>query len=176
MQTCTSSMGLLTKLLSGIKGSGEISFMVTFFLEPLSCEGLNVPAATAKGFRAHISRYKVAFHHTPRSAQQACQSMGHTCGSVAGSLLGSDTGAFGLLLLQFIGFPLHVGLQQCSQQEAPFLLIKGIRFWKVLQRGPEWCCLQVACLAQDQDAESQERRGSPEAHGSLLRFRVPGEH
>lgn len=65
--------------------------MVIFFLESFSSSGLKVPAATAKGFRAHVGGHEVALHHAPRSAQQACQPMGHTGGSVAGSLLGSDT-------------------------------------------------------------------------------------
>lgn len=64
--------------------------MVTFFLESFSSSGLKVPAATAEGFRAHIGGHEVALHHTSRSAQQACQPMGHTGGSVASSLLGSD--------------------------------------------------------------------------------------
>ena len=63
---------------------------VTFFLESLSCSGMKVPAATAKGFGAHVGGHKVVLHNTSRSAQQACQPMGHTGGSVAGSLLGSD--------------------------------------------------------------------------------------
>ena len=49
-------------------------------------------AAPAKGFRAHVGGHKVALYHTPRSAEQACQPMGHTGGSVAGPLLGSDAG------------------------------------------------------------------------------------
>lgn len=64
--------------------------VVTFFLESSSCSGMKVPAATAKGFRAHISGHKVVLDHSSRSAQQACQPMGHAGGSVAGSLLGSD--------------------------------------------------------------------------------------
>lgn len=63
---------------------------VTFFLESGSCSGMKVPAATAKGFRAHIGGHEVVLHHSPRSAQQASQPMGHTGGSVARSLLGSD--------------------------------------------------------------------------------------
>lgn len=62
-------MGLLTKLLSTeINRSGEFSFMVTFFLESFSNSGLKVPAATAKGFRAHIGGHEVTLHHAPRSA------------------------------------------------------------------------------------------------------------
>lgn len=63
---------------------------VTYFLESVSCSGLKVPAATAKGFRTHIGGHEVVLHHAPGSAQQACQPMGHTGGSVAGSLLGGD--------------------------------------------------------------------------------------
>lgn len=33
---------------------------------------------------------------------------------------------------------------------------------------PEWCSLETACLAQDQDAESQEGGGLSEAHDASL--------
>lgn len=44
---------------------------------------------------------------------------------------------------------------------------RGISSW--LQAvSPEWCRLETACLAQDQDAESQEGGGFPEAHDASL--------
>lgn len=61
------------------------------FLESVSSSGLKVSTATTKGIGAHIGGHEVALHHAPRSAQQVCQPMGYTGGSVAGSLLGSDT-------------------------------------------------------------------------------------
>ena len=33
---------------------------------------------------------------------------------------------------------------------------------------PHWCCVEHACLVQDQDAENQEGRKFPEAHGAPL--------
>ena len=63
---------------------------VTFFLESFRCSDPKVPATPTKDFEAHLGGQQVALHHAPRSAQQACQPMGHAGCSVAGSLLGSD--------------------------------------------------------------------------------------
>lgn len=45
-----------------------------------------VPAGPTEDLETHLGRQQVAPHHTPRSAQPACQAMGHAGGSVAGSL------------------------------------------------------------------------------------------
>lgn len=64
---------------------------VTFFLESFSSSGLKFPTATAIGIRAHISGHKVFLKYPPMFAQNVFQPMDHTSGSVAASLLGSDT-------------------------------------------------------------------------------------
>lgn len=67
------------------------SIRAVTFLEWVSSSGLKVSTATTIGIDTHIGGLKVALHHTPRSAQKACQPVCHTGGSVAGSLLDSDT-------------------------------------------------------------------------------------
>lgn len=62
---------------------------VTFFLGS-SCSGLEVSAAPTKGIRTHIGGHEVTLRHTPWPAQQVCQPMGNTGGSLAASLLGRD--------------------------------------------------------------------------------------
>ena len=63
---------------------------VTFFLESFHSSGLRLSAAPAQDFGAHVDGHEVVLSHAPRSAQPACHLVGHTDGSVAGSLLGGD--------------------------------------------------------------------------------------
>lgn len=63
---------------------------VTFFLKSFHCSGLNVPAATAIGIRAHIGGLKVFLQHATKFVQLICQPTGRTGGYVALSLLDSD--------------------------------------------------------------------------------------
>lgn len=57
-------------------------------------------------------------------------------GQSGGALPGALHLLLVLLLLQFVGLPLHIGLHQGSQQEAAFLLTEPCGVWEALQSRP----------------------------------------
>ena len=82
--------GLYPEVPSRLSSHLVVQRAVTLFPASFHCLKPGVPAGPIEDLETHLGRQQVAPHHTPRSAQPACQAMGHAGGSVAGSLLDAD--------------------------------------------------------------------------------------